>query len=125
MTTTTHDRIITPDTDPGRFTAREEAVFRQGRCCWQVDPARLALEDEYCFAASKPGASFGHCAEHEAELLVGYFPDGTPRRNVNPWYDKGPDYQERVNAWVALLPAGSDEFAWEPDTLREQRGPDA
>ena len=113
--TINHDRIITPDSDPDRWTEREAAVFRLGRCPWQIDPARLAIEDEYCYAPSKPGASFGHCAEHEAELLVDHFPDGTPRRNVNPWYDKAPDYQMRLAAWTALLPDdGDDELAEVP-----------
>jgi hypothetical protein len=73
-----HMRIVTPDTEPSRFTALELAFYRQGKCGWQLAYGTGGA-DEYCANPSKPGASFGHCAEHEAELLEEYFPDGSPR----------------------------------------------
>jgi hypothetical protein len=73
-----HNRIITPDTDPDRFTDEEAAMFRAGTCGWQT--AYGMPWDEHCGAPSKPGASFGNCAEHEAQLAEdGYYPDGTRR----------------------------------------------
>lgn len=118
---TDRNRIITPDTDPDRFSETETALFRQGKCGHQVEPGALDIEREYCCAPSRPGASFGQCPVHDAELLLDNFPDGTRRRDADPGYESRGDYAERLAAWAALIPAGSDEFTWMPDTLRELR----
>lgn len=73
------NRIVTPYTAPNRFTDEEKALFDAGECSWQT--ACGMPYTEYCGEPSKKGASFGYCAEHEAELLREYFPDGSPRRN--------------------------------------------
>lgn len=72
-----HDRIVTPGTDPDRFTEQEADAYRRGVCGttgfgW--------YGNEICGQPSKPGASFGNCAEHEAALLEDYWPDGTSRQ---------------------------------------------
>jgi hypothetical protein len=72
-----HNRVITPDNSPDRFTEEEAALFRAGRCGW-VTGYGLPWT-EHCGKRSKPGASFGNCPEHDAELLEEYYPDGTPR----------------------------------------------
>ena len=73
----THDRIITPDTDPDRFTAGEKAYFRDGKC--GMTTGYGLPWTEHCGQPSEPGASFGSCAEHNAELLEEFYPDGTRR----------------------------------------------
>lgn len=73
---TIHDRIITPDTDPDRFTEQEADAFRRGVC---GVPCNGYWGAEICGKPSRPGASFGNCAEHEAQLLEDYWPDGTSR----------------------------------------------
>lgn len=71
-------RIITPYTDPARFTPEEKTLFNQGRCCRQdFDPTG---RPEYCGRPSRTGASFGHCPGCEAEFLKDYWPNGSPRR---------------------------------------------
>jgi hypothetical protein len=72
-----HNRIITPDTDPNRFTEEETRLFREGKCSQLV--AHGMPWDEHCGKPSEPGASFGNCAGHNAELLEDAYPDGTPR----------------------------------------------
>lgn len=71
-------QIITPDTAPDRFTADEAALYRAGRCTWVIEygNGRGVI---HCRKPSQPGASFGNCAEHNAELLEDYWPDGTSR----------------------------------------------
>jgi hypothetical protein len=71
--------IITPDSDPERFTPEETLFFRQGRCGWVVEYGN-GRGIRHCGQQSEPGASFGNCAEHNAELLEDHWPDGTPRR---------------------------------------------
>jgi hypothetical protein len=73
-----HDRIVTPDTDPDRFTREDAAMFRAGKCGWTVEFG-TARGEVQCGKPSKKGASFGNCAEHDAELLECYYPDGTRR----------------------------------------------
>jgi hypothetical protein len=73
-----HNRVITPGNSPDRFTEEEAALFRDGKCGWQT--AYGMPGTEYCGQPSQPGASFGHCPEHNEEMLEGHFPDGTPRR---------------------------------------------
>lgn len=75
--TSTRLRVVTPDTDPDRFLPEETALFRAGKCSWQLGWTGFSFE--YCGQPSAPGASFGHCSEHEAELLEDYWPDGTLR----------------------------------------------
>jgi hypothetical protein len=71
-----HDRIVTPDTDPDRFTEQEADAFRRGVC---GTTGYGYYGGEICGQPSKPGASFGNCAEHEAQLLEDYWPAGTSR----------------------------------------------
>jgi hypothetical protein len=96
-----HDLIVTPDNSPDRWTAEEVAIFRAGLCGWQVSDGGWGSGDMHCKLPSKPGASFGHCDEHDAEVLMEHFPDGTPRHDVDPYYQTRPDYQERLDAWLA------------------------
>lgn len=72
------NRVVTPDTEPDRFTEEETAMFRRGECGWQI--AYGLPWSKFCLKQPKPGASFGFCARHEAELLEDFYPDGTPRR---------------------------------------------
>ena len=74
---TDHNRIVTPYTDPERWTEEEKAVFDAGQCSWQTAYGLPWMED--CGQPSKSGASFGYCAEHERELLEEYYADGSPR----------------------------------------------
>lgn len=73
-----HDRIVTPDTDPDRFTEEEAAIFRAGKCGWTVEFGNRSGVI-HCGEPSEPGVSFGNCAAHGAEMLECYYPDGTPR----------------------------------------------
>jgi hypothetical protein len=73
-----HDTIVTPDVDPGRFTAEEAALFRRGRCGWVIEYGN-GPRVVHCGAPSRPGASFGNCDEHDTELLEDHWPDGTSR----------------------------------------------
>lgn len=70
------DRMVTPETDPDRFTDDEAAAFRRG-VCGQTGYGYWG--NEICGQPSKPGASFGNCELHDAEMLVDCWPDGTPR----------------------------------------------
>lgn len=71
--------IVTPDNSPDRFTEEEAEYFRQGRCCWLVEYGN-GRGEIHCGERSEPGASFGYCAEHNAELLEEHHPDGSRRR---------------------------------------------
>ena len=71
-----HDRIVTPDTDPDRFTEQEADTFRRG-VCGRTGSGYWG--GGICGQPSKPGASFGYCEEHYAELLEDFWPDGTSR----------------------------------------------
>lgn len=73
-----HNRIVTPATDPDRFLPEEAELFRSGRCSWQVNYG-AGFGYSYCEKRSKRGASFGNCADHEAELLEEHWPDGSLR----------------------------------------------
>lgn len=75
-----HNRIITPTSDPDRWTEEDVDLFNAGQCSWQTSFGMPWME--HCGQPSKPGASFGYCPEHEAELLEKHFPDGTPRHSV-------------------------------------------
>jgi hypothetical protein len=57
--------VISPATDPERFTDQEADIFHEGRCCWQTGYGLPWTT--YCGKKSKPGADFGHCAEHDGE----------------------------------------------------------
>lgn len=76
-----HNRIITPETNPLRFSEMEKALFDAGKCCWRVEYGTGWLEGDegYCGWKSRPGASFGHCEIHDDELLEQFCPDGTRR----------------------------------------------
>ena len=78
MKALSHDRIITPGTDPDRFTEEEAAAYRAGKCGWQVEYGNVGMT-KICGARSKRGASFGNCAGHEAELLEDFHNDGSHR----------------------------------------------
>jgi hypothetical protein len=94
-----HDRIVTPDTDPGRWLPEEVDLFRAFLCSWQVAYGTPG-DDEYCRRASKPDASFRYCPEHEAELLVEFWPDGTRRYHDAGEMERDPDYPRRLEAAV-------------------------
>jgi hypothetical protein len=70
--------IITPDSDPDRFLPAEVALFRRGRCSWQTENGN-GRGPRFCGVPSKPGASFGYCPGHTAELLEDFWPDGSRR----------------------------------------------
>ena len=72
-------RIITPYTDPDRFTREEKAHFDKGLCCEDVG-ADWTQPDNLCGRPSKPGAPFGYCTDHTERLLENHWPDGSPRR---------------------------------------------
>lgn len=99
--TTGPDRAVTPETDPDRWTPQEAALFRAGRCSYQVSDGGWGSGPPYCGDPSKPGASFGHCARHDAEMLVDHFADGTDRYRADPYYQSRPDYQARVDTALA------------------------
>lgn len=73
------DRIVTPYTDPDRWTEEERALFDEGRCSWDVGFLQFGETGGLCGEPSKPSASFGNCADHEEELLKTCYPDGSPR----------------------------------------------
>lgn len=93
-----HERIVTPNTDPDRWTDLEAALFRAGLFGWQVSDGGWGSGDMHCRVPSKEGASFGHCDLHDAEMLIDRWPDGTPRWNTNPNYQNEPGYEARVQA---------------------------
>lgn len=74
------NRIITPYTDPDRFTREEKAYFDRGLCSADVAVQYFGQTDNLCGKPSKPGASFGNCPEHERRLLECHWPDGSPKR---------------------------------------------
>lgn len=74
------NRIVTPYTDPDRFTPDEKAVYDSGRCCWDMGDSTWGQADTMCKQPSKPGATFGYCVVHEHKLLDDHWPDGTYRR---------------------------------------------
>lgn len=77
-----HCKVITPHTDPQRFTEQEKKIFDDGKCCWQTETGTIASWEPgggYCGAPSNPGATFGLCEEHELELLEDFYPDGSRR----------------------------------------------
>jgi hypothetical protein len=74
------NRIVTPYTDPNRWTDEERALFDKGLCSYDVGVQYFGQTDNLCGKPSKRGASFGHCAEHERVLLEDHWPDGSPRR---------------------------------------------
>lgn len=81
-----HERIVTPYSDPDRWDADEKALFDAGKCSWQIAYGGPGLGPQFCERPSRPAASFGYCAEHEAELLEEYHADGTPRyRTYQEW----------------------------------------
>jgi hypothetical protein len=74
------NRIVTPYTDPARFTEDEKAAFDAGECCWDVGDSYWGQRDTMCHKPSKPGAPFGYCGTHERDLLEDHWPDGSRRR---------------------------------------------
>jgi hypothetical protein len=72
------DKIVTPSTDPDRWTAEEKGLFDRGLCSWVVESGNWGGV-KHCRKRSKRGASFGNCREHEREMLEDYYPDGSPR----------------------------------------------
>jgi hypothetical protein len=73
------NRIVTPYTDPDRFTREQKDAFDRGQCCWDDGPQYWGQRDTLCGKPSKRGASFGYCAGHERTLLQGHWPDGSLR----------------------------------------------
>lgn len=74
------NRVVTPYTDSDRWTGEEKAYFDKGLCSWDVGVQYFGQTDNLCGEKSKPGASFGHCGEHEQRLLEDHYPDGSRRR---------------------------------------------
>jgi hypothetical protein len=74
------DRIVTPYTDPDRWTPEEKAYFDQGLCSYDVAVQYWGEIDNLCGKKSKRGASFGYCTAHTDRLLENHWPDGSPRR---------------------------------------------
>lgn len=76
---TNRNRIVTPYTDPDRWTDEEKEIFDQGLCSWVIEfgNGRGVI---HCREQSEPGASFGYCTEHNDALLEDHWPDGSPRR---------------------------------------------
>jgi hypothetical protein len=70
--------IVTPYTEPGRWTEEEKALFDAGLCSNVIEfgNGRGVI---HCRQPSRPGASFGHCAGCEVRLLEDYWPDGSRR----------------------------------------------
>ena len=57
---------ITPYTHPDRFTEEEAAYFDAGLCGYQTD---YGLPwDKHCEEPSEPGADFGFCPAHAAQV---------------------------------------------------------
>lgn len=73
-------RIVTPTSDPDRFTRAEKIHFARGLCSWDLGSEYFGDRDNLCGQKSKPGASFGYCAKHTDKLLENHWPDGSPRR---------------------------------------------
>jgi ribonucleotide monophosphatase NagD (HAD superfamily) len=73
------NRIVTPTTDPDRWTPEEARLFNQGKCSETIESGN-GRGIVHCGKPSKPGASFGHCADHEARLAEYCWPDGSNRR---------------------------------------------
>jgi hypothetical protein len=79
------NKIVTPYTDPDRWTEKEKTLFDQGKCSWQTGFGLYPGHMEWCGQPSKPGTSFGHCAQHDKEMLETCYPDGSPRwRSTRP-----------------------------------------
>jgi hypothetical protein len=76
-----HNKIITPETNPLRFSVKEKALFDAGKCCWQVEYGTGLLDGDegYCGEKSRPGATYGYCEIHDDELLEQFCPDGSRR----------------------------------------------
>jgi hypothetical protein len=74
------NRIVTPYTDPNRFTAEEKAYFDKGLCCWDVGVQYFGQIDNLCGERSETDAPFGYCTNHKLRLLEDHWPDGSPRR---------------------------------------------
>lgn len=74
------NRLVTPQTDPDRFTPEEAAVHAAGHCCWDVGDSVWGQRDTMCHAPSKPGAPMGYCGEHAEKLLEDHWPDRSYRR---------------------------------------------
>lgn len=72
-----HNRIITPSADPDRFTEEEKVLFNAGKCGQMIGYGLPWTE--WCGEPSKLGASFGHCEEHDEEMLEDHYPDGMLR----------------------------------------------
>ncbi|WP_329521117.1 hypothetical protein [Spirillospora sp. NBC_01491] len=73
------NRIVTPYTDPDRFTTEEKAAFDAGNCCCDEGDSDWGQRDTMCRKPSKRGASFGYCGDHERALLENHWPGGSPR----------------------------------------------
>ncbi len=74
------NRIVTPYTDPNRFTPEEKAAFDAGECCWDCGDSHWGQRDTKCHEPSAPDAPMGYCVGHVETLLEDHWPDGSPRR---------------------------------------------
>lgn len=65
---------ITPYTHPERFTDEEKAMYDAGLCGYQTAYGGVSAYgewDAYCTEPSMPGADFGFCTEHTADIALG------------------------------------------------------
>lgn len=72
------NRIVTPYTDPDRWTPEEKALFDRGLCSNVIEFGN-GRGVVLCRKPSKRGASFGHCIDCEREFLEDNWPDGSRR----------------------------------------------
>jgi hypothetical protein len=93
-----HYRIVTPYTDPDRWTEDEKELFDQGLCSEDIAAGRP------CRMPSKPGASFGWCARHEAAMLECHYPDGTNRPVSDGPYSVEVAYNGHTGRWGWYCP---------------------
>ncbi|MEV0236830.1 hypothetical protein [Nonomuraea sp. NPDC050786] len=88
---------ITPDTHPGRWLAEEVALFRQGRCSYDIGSA--SGRAAYCGDTSDPEADFGHCREHALRV--------EEEGGANWWHGLGEEHDDPTIDWksdASLLP---------------------
>ncbi|MCF6467440.1 hypothetical protein FAF44_03295 [Nonomuraea sp. MG754425] len=82
---------ITPESHPCRWLAEEVALFRQGRCSWQVEFGN-GNGIVYCLLPSDSEADFGHCTEHA--LAVEEDSGG-----ANWWEGLGEEHEDPTLRW--------------------------
>ncbi|MEW1842657.1 hypothetical protein AB0392_32335 [Nonomuraea angiospora] len=81
---------ITPDTHPGRWLAKEVALFRQSRCSYDI--GSVSGRAAYCGDSSDAEADFGHCREHALAVEDG--------GGANYWHGLGEDHTDPTLRWT-------------------------